>query len=269
MPKIIIKEKGNRNKRKIKRKEKERENWEKPKSQPNSETLRKLFGLAIKTMILACMQNHLYQFKGIKRLQKEGGPTGLDLTGELADLFMLWWDLKFVQKLKDLKIGVDLYGRFKDDIGLILDSLPKGTWFSKVYDELIYENVTFGKSFKEFEKMNLEEIYEERNKHNLEKETMSVITEIANYVHPMIQFTSDVPSNHDDNLMPILDFKVNLNSKNEAFHEFYEKETKNDRVILASSAIPWKAKENILVNEALRRLRNTTSKLGPALQNKH
>ena len=52
----------------------------------------------------------------------------------------------------------------------------------------------------------------------------------------MINFTSDVPSNHDDNLMPILDCKVNLNSENEAFYEFYEKETKNDQVILVSSA---------------------------------
>ena len=49
---------------------------------------------------------------------------------------------------KDLKIGVDLYGRFKDDIGLIRDSLPKDTWFSKGYDELIFENFTFGKHLK-------------------------------------------------------------------------------------------------------------------------
>ena len=98
---------------------------------------------------------------------------------------------------KDLKIGGDLYGRLKDDIGLIRDSLPKGTWFSKVYDELVYENVTFGKSFKEFENMNLEEIHEKRNKCNLENETISVSTEIANCVHSMIRSISDLPSHHD------------------------------------------------------------------------
>ena len=95
-----------------------------------------------------------------------------------------------------------------------------------MYDELIFENFTFGKSFKDFENMNLEEIYEKRNSCNLEKETMSVITQIANSVHPMIKFTSDVPSNHDDNLMPILDFKVNLNSENEAFYSFMRKKLK-------------------------------------------
>ena len=70
-------------------------------------------------MILACMKSHLYQFKGKVRLQKNGGPTGLDLTGELADLFMLWWDQEFLDILEKLSIETDVYARFKENIDLV------------------------------------------------------------------------------------------------------------------------------------------------------
>ena len=50
---------------------------------------------------------------------------------------------------------------------------------------------------------------------------------------------------------------------------FYEKEMKSKRVILASSAIPWQQKKTIHTNELVRRLRNTSQKLGPEIQNQH
>ena len=38
------------------------------------------------------MKNHLYIFNNELRIQKEGGLIGIDLTGELAQIFMSWWD---------------------------------------------------------------------------------------------------------------------------------------------------------------------------------
>ena len=98
---------------------------------------------------------------------------------------------------------------------------------------------------------------------------MKVLNEIANSIHPMIELTSDIPSNHTDGKLPVLDLKVKLGLKNQIDFEFYEKKTKNSRVILASSALPWLQKETILVNEAVRRLRNTTPQLGSETQNFH
>ena len=60
-----------------------------------------------------------------------------------------------------------------------------------------------------------------------------------------------------------------MDNNGEAFYEFYEKITKNDYVILASSAIPRRQKISILTAEAVRRLRNTSRKLGSSVQNKH
>ena len=98
---------------------------------------------------------------------------------------------------------------------------------------------------------------------------MKILNEIADSIHPMIKFTSDVPSNHYDGLLPVLDLKVKLTEENIIHYEFYEKVTKNPKVLLANSAFPWHSKRNIMVNEALRRLRNTAAELGPALQNQH
>ena len=51
--------------------------------------------------------------------------------------------------------------------------------------------------------------------------------------------------------------------------EFFEKPTKNPRVILASSALSFPKKRTILTQEFLRRLRNTKVELGPEIQKKH
>ena len=51
--------------------------------------------------------------------------------------------------------------------------------------------------------------------------------------------------------------------------EFYEKTTKNPRVILANSALSFSKKRIILTQECLRRLRNTKVELGPEVQGKY
>ena len=51
-----------------------------------------MFTEAMKIALLFIMQNHLYTFDNEIKLQSEGGPIGLELTGVLAQLFMVWWD---------------------------------------------------------------------------------------------------------------------------------------------------------------------------------
>ena len=98
---------------------------------------------------------------------------------------------------------------------------------------------------------------------------MNILNQVAESIEPMIKFTCDFPSAHDDGKIPILDVKVWLNSENEALFEFFEKETKSQKVILASSALPNNQKLTILTAEAVRRLRNTSQQLGPEVQTNH
>ena len=100
---------------------------------------------------------------------------------------------------------------------------------------------------------------------------MEVIREIANSIDPMIQFTIDTPSNHENNKLPILDIQASMNVKeyNRLDFEFFEKPTKNKNVIMFDSAIPSKQKRTILTQECLRRLRNTKLELGKNVQNNY
>ena len=95
-----------------------------PKKKPNAEVKRKMFGLAFEKLINISMKNHIYSFKSVYRVQEDSGSTGLDLTGEVSDLFMLWWDAQFSKALESLLVKSDLSLRFKDDINIIADKIP-------------------------------------------------------------------------------------------------------------------------------------------------
>ena len=75
----------------------------------------------------------------------------------------------------------------------------------------------------------------------------------------------------ENGMLPILDVKVCVNKEegNRLDFEFFEKPTKNSRVILANSALSLKSKRTILTQECLRRLRNTKVELGEIVQKKY
>jgi len=150
------------------------------------------------------MQNHLYQFKGDVRIQRDNGATGLDLSGLVADVYMLWWDGRFKDKLRDLKFPLDLYKRFKDDINTISKPLPLGTRYCPKSNELQYPNFTCKEIYQSKEE---KEIYEFKDS---EKNTMFILHQIANNVDSMINFTFDHPSNYKEGKMPVLDLKVHM-----------------------------------------------------------
>ena len=227
--------------------------WLEPVRKPTENEIRKMFGKALEMLLKLCMDNHIYQFQNKCRIQNKGGPTGLKITGEIADCLMVDWDSKFLEKLKSFKLVPEVYTRFKDDIEILIESLEAGSKFENgniVLDEekkLTDENRTSSKI------------------------TMDVIQGIANSISPMIQLTVETPCNFKDGYMPVLDIKVKINEKetNRVDFEFYEKPTKNSKVILADSALSFSKKRTILTQEVLRRLRNTKVELGPDIQKKH
>jgi hypothetical protein len=104
-----------------------------------------------------------------------------------------------------------------------------------------------------------------------EKITMEIIKEIAEGIDPMIKLTIDTPCNHEDNSIPILDLKVSINPKenNRIDYQFYEKPTKNGKVLMADAAMSAKSMRTILTQECLRRLRNTNIEMGEETARKH
>ena len=83
--------------------------------------------------------------------------------------------------------------------------------------------------------------------------------------------TVETHCNFSDVKLPVLDVKVDINVKENCRidFEFFEKQTKNPKVILANSALSFSKKRTILTQEGLRRLRNTKIELGVEVQRKH
>jgi hypothetical protein len=166
---------------------------------------------------------------------------------------MIDWDKKLLTELKKYRMIPEVYTRFKDDIEIAVESLEKGS-------KLVGDKIVIDEDKK----------LEDKDKSN-SKMTMEVIQEIANSIEPMIKLTVETPCNFEDGKLPVLDVKVDVNEKeaNRIDFEFFEKQTKNPRVILASSALSFSKKRTILTQECLRRLRNTKRELGPETQRKH
>jgi hypothetical protein len=212
-----------------------------------------MLGKAIEILIVTTTVNHVYKFGNEYRIQAKGGPIGLRCTGEMADCFMVNWDKQLLMKLKNLGIEPEVYERFKDDIDVVTESLEKG---SKFLD---------GRIVIDEEKKIIDEGKSDS------KVTMEVIKEIAESIDPMIKLTIDTPCNYEDDAIAILDLKVSINAEehNRIDYQFYEKPTKNEKVLLADAAMSAKQMRTILTQECLRRLRNTSMEMGEEVQRKH
>ena len=73
-----------------KKKEQRFQHWIKPSKSPSPEQMRLMLSTALKIGLYTVMENHIYSFRGVIRKQEKGGAIGLELTGALSQVFMLW-----------------------------------------------------------------------------------------------------------------------------------------------------------------------------------
>ena len=102
---------------------------------------------------------------------------------------------------------------------------------------------------------------------------MERVKEIADTIHPSTKTTCDYGSNYNDNKLPMLDVKMWLgdstNGQRKILHEHYMKDVSSRHVINHRSAHPEEMKINVLVNEALRILRNCSEHLPNQVKTSH
>ena len=179
------------------------------------------------------------------RKQTDGGPIGLQLTGSIARIVMLWWDNRFLEMANTAGVNIEMYERFVDDSNMVSETIEAGWGYSKEAGKLMFT-----------EERVLEDGFMEDD-----KRTSLVIKDIANSVHPMIQMEEDYPSNHTDGKLPILDLACSMDDEGIIRFEHYEKPTANKSILSAKSALPMRQKRNIHINECVRRLRNCTPEM--------
>ena len=200
-------------------------------------TRRRMLIEAIRVVLKTLLETHTYEFAGEIRRQKEGGAIGMELTGVVAQIFMVWWDKQLSNKLQELDIRLKLHERYVDDSNMA----GKGTQVGARYDG---ERIAITE----------ESVNEDEGVPN-DKRTMVLLQSIANSIHPSIRMTIDYPSKYEDNKVPMLDVKMwieEVEGRQRILYEHYEKEMATKSVIHATSAIPMSMKRTILTQEMLR-----------------
>ena len=223
--------------------------WVTPREAPDEAKQRVMLTEALKIVLTVIMKNHIYNFNDVMRRQKEGGAIGMDITGELAKVFMVWWDKQVLQKLRGLDMEPGLYKRYVDDVNLAIDQVEEGTTYE---DGTLVQNING-------EDRDIEP----------DARTFDVVRSAGNEIHRSIQMTRDVPSNYTDRKVPILDLKcwkgevvVDGNENHIIFHEFYMKEVSSKSVISREAALAITSKRTILTQECLRVILNCHQLVG-------
>ena len=215
------------------------EPWEFPNLQSTSEeTKRKMFVEAMRIVLKALMETHTYTFAGVIRRQRNGGAIGMELTGVVAQVFMVWWDKQFRKRLQDVELPLDkVHERYVDDTNLVPRKTPIGARYNG-------ERIVITE----------ESIEEDRGVAD-DKRTMVLLQSIGSYIHPSIRSTIDYPSKYDDGKVPMLSLKMwigNVEHRTLILYEHYEKPMATKCVVHKNSAIPLTMKRTILTQEALR-----------------
>ena len=212
--------------------------WRKPlKSEdiPNN-IKRSLIVRAISIALKVILENHIFVFNKRYYKQTKGGAIGVSIAGDVANLFLVWWDRELKRRLIDENIHIKLYSRYVDD-GCIV----------------------------------IKKIHNENIEGNSEKYTMNTIKDIANGIHESIVVKVDYPSKNENKRLAILDTemwieKVNVNGimKCQIIYSHYMKPMSNRYVVHFESAMSYSSKINILTNELIRIFKNISTHVNKA-----
>ena len=164
--------------------------------------------------------------------QVDGGCIGVDMTVELAAIYMLIWDLSLLTKLRKLGVKYSLYKRYVDDILLVMRAISQGWYYDLKSSKFIF---------------NPEHKYSDME---ADLRTLSIISDVSNQLDTDIQLTIDVPSLNENGKLPALYLEISM-VQNIVKFEFYKKPISNPRVILYNSAILGSIKGDTLFQEGV------------------
>ena len=161
----------------------------------------------------------------------------MELTGVIAQVFMVWWDRELRQRLDGISLLPKMHQRYVDDTNLAAMETEVGARYDG--EQLVVNETTA----------------EEDEGVPPDERTMRVIQQVASYIHPSIRSTIDCPSRHADGKMPSLDVKMwieEIDNQKKIVYEHYEKGMTTKAVVHAKSALPTQTKRTVLTQEVLR-----------------
>ena len=161
----------------------------------------------------------------------------MELTGVVAQVFMVWWDRQLKQRLEGINVRLRMHQRYVDDTNVVTKATTVGARYNG--DGLVTDEASIG----------------EDEALPPDKRTMKLIQSVSSHIHPSIRLTIDYPSNHTNEKVPMLDVNMWIKETEEGrklVYEHYEKEMTSKAVIHAKSAVSTQTKKTVLTQEVLR-----------------
>merc|ERR1719206_403083 len=99
----------------------------------------------------------------------------MELTGVVAQVFMVWWDRQLKQRLEEINVRLRMHQRYVDDTNVMTKATPVGARYNG--DGLVTDGASIG----------------EDEALPPDKRTMKLIQSVSSYIHPSIRLTIDYP----------------------------------------------------------------------------
>ena len=210
---------------------------------PGVRQQKKMLALVISAGVKMVMSNHTYKVGDSFYHQAEGGAIGLELTGAVSRPFMIRWDRLYLEKVRKAGVTMRMYERYIDDSNQIAVVPPPGAKYDGNKNKVVID---------------IENINENEQDEN---RLARILTDIANTIQEGIVMVEDTPSRNPDGKLPILDMKVWMDEADRVVYQHYEKPLNTTRVLSAQSAQSANCKKSVHVQECVRRILNTSSRL--------
>ena len=97
-----------------------------------------------------------------------------------------------------------------------------------------------------------------------EQITKRILPETMNNIEDYLKFTAEVGEEYEGGWLPTLDMEIRITGKNEVVYRQYEKPVSSKRTVQRTSAMGENIKHQILSQDMIRRLKNTSESLGGA-----
>ena len=210
---------------------------------PGVRQQKKLLALVISAGVRMVMANHTYKVGDTIYHQSAGGAIGSELTGSVSRPFMIRWDRMYLEKVRKAGIVIKMYERYIDDSNQLAIVPPPGSRYDVDRKKVVTDPTN---------------MMEEENE---DDRLARILKDIADTVEDGIVMTEDTPSKNPDGKLPILDMKVWMDDASRVVYQHYEKPMTSRKVLDAQSALSANTKKSVHVQQCVRRIQNTSSRL--------
>ena len=100
--------------------------WTECRIPPSEEGKRKVLGKVLELYVVKIFSSNVYSFQGQIRVQLDGAPISLDLSGEIGRLETGEVDREFAELCEANNVKLDLDTRYVDDKNNVMGAIPYG-----------------------------------------------------------------------------------------------------------------------------------------------